>query len=460
MKKYLKIILMLILVTAFGVYISTTDKSQYSNQANEGYIEITLSQDSYFGDPVMLNEDTLIVGIYDGGDPKYPYHKDLYIFKKDESGWKKTQKISKNDIRSEVVESAPDNRTFTPDFNLAALHDGTLVVPEGYSEKMYLHFFEEQNNKWTHTKTESIHNIRSNTSDFHITQGHLKPISFFGDTLTLSFGDDFSRPYDTTRPDNIGSISSVLVFEKDATGWQKKYRIATHIDDPTDGPYTHIDVDPYEFGDATALSENLLAIGTPDVGQSRTGAVFLFEKEHSDLWKQVLEISKNDGGEGNLHIPIPEEMNRSNFGSAVALSKDGSVLVVGMPDYKDYTTDPIRSHGNNGLVYIFEKKEGAWEQTVKISHDSDDLRIPLDPEDRFGSSVALFESTLVIGAPGDGEVPASVFGGCEKMNRGAVYIFEKDIEGVWSQTLKITDARDKESVWGSLCHDSRDKKNT
>ena len=59
------------------------------------------------------------------------------------------------------------------------------------------------------------------------------------------------------------------------------------------------------------------------------------------------------------------------------------------------------------------------------------LDINLAQGDRFGSSVSYSNNTLVVGASGENA------GG---QDRGAVYIFEKDSNDEWSQTLKISDS--------------------
>ena len=239
------------------------------------------------------------------------------------------------------------------------------------------------------------------------------------------------------------SIDSVLIFEKDRSGWKQVWRIADHIDDRTEGAYTEVNARSYGFfGDEVELAdEDTLVISAN--GVYRMGAVFLFEKK-GDVWNRTLEISKNDGGVGFLNIAVEEESNREDFGSAVALS--GNILAVGMSAYGDYVDSAAeKSHGNRGAVYIFEKKNGSWEQVLKISDDSDDLKVSLDPEDNFGSSVALFGNVLAVGASGEGEASAdNFFGGYVKLNRGAVYLFERDRRGKWSQVFKISDMKDAE----------------
>ena len=58
------------------------------------------------------------------------------------------------------------------------------------------------------------------------------------------------------------------------------------------------------------------------------------------------------------------------------------------------------------------------------------MDIDLDDYDFFGKSVSYLDGTLVVGAVRDDD------NGIEK---GAAYIFEKDLNGNWAQTLKVSD---------------------
>ena len=78
--------------------------------------------------------------------------------------------------------------------------------------------------------------------------------------------------------------------------------------------------------------------------------------------------------------------------------------------------------GNSGSVYIFEQQaDGTWSQTSKITADDG------AGGDEFGHSVALDAGVAVIGAWGGG-------GG----NSGTAYVFEQQADGTWSQTTKLT----------------------
>ena len=93
---------------------------------------------------------------------------------------------------------------------------------------------------------------------------------------------------------------------------------------------------------------------------------------------------------------------------------DGNFVVVGSP-YSD------QGGVDRGAAYVYELVGGIWTNEVKLA--------PNDVEDskRFGVSVAISGSTIVVGAEWD------------STNEGAAYIFEYDGTS-WSQSAKLLSA--------------------
>lgn len=112
-----------------------------------------------------------------------------------------------------------------------------------------------------------------------------------------------------------------------------------------------------------------------------------------------------------------------NFAYATAIA--GEILAVGAPDARS------GDNSTQGAVYIFERNQGgpdSWGQVKKVFAPDGDY------QDRFGHSVALAGTTLVVGASN-----AYVNG---HGDQGAVYIFERDQGGAnnWGQVKKLTAA--------------------
>jgi hypothetical protein len=87
---------------------------------------------------------------------------------------------------------------------------------------------------------------------------------------------------------------------------------------------------------------------------------------------------------------------------------------------------PLKVIGVNlfqGAVYVFEYLDGNWVETQKLTA-SDGAR-----SDQFGQSIAVSDSTIVVGAP------LKVIGG--NFFQGAAYVFEY-LDGSWVETQKLT----------------------
>jgi hypothetical protein len=154
-------------------------------------------------------------------------------------------------------------------------------------------------------------------------------------------------------------------------------------------------------GTSVSLSSNgdILAIGAPlnDGNGSNSGHVRVY-KDSVGIWTQI--GSDIDG-----------ETSGDEFGRAISMSNNGSILAVGAPLNDGNGT-------NSGSVRVYKDSSGVW---IQIGQDIDGE----SSGDEFGSSVSLSSdgSILAIGAPlNDGNGNSS----------GHVRVF-KDLSGVWTQ---------------------------
>ena len=149
-----------------------------------------------------------------------------------------------------------------------------------------------------------------------------------------------------------------------------------------------------------------------------------------------------------------------NFGSSVALSRDGSTLVVGayLEQSNAWGVDGDESDNsltNAGAVYVFVRSADSWSQQayLKASNTGSD--------DYFGLSVALSAdgNTLAVGASGERSNAIGVDGDESNNslnNAGAVYIFVRN-GSMWSQQayVKASNTGNNDYFGGSvaLSHD-------
>ncbi len=162
------------------------------------------------------------------------------------------------------------------------------------------------------------------------------------------------------------------------------------------------------FGNSVAISGDTVVVGADqdDDNGDRSGSAYLYERNSKGKWVLVKKVLPSDG------------VTLDYFGNSVAIS--GNILVIGA------LLDDDRG-GDSGSVYIYERNQGGnnkWGQIQKISASDGSY------EGLFGSSVAISEDTVVIGATGDSD---------QGLYAGAAYIFERNSGGnnKWEEVKKI-----------------------
>ncbi|MCI5194239.1 MAG: hypothetical protein D3915_14110, partial [Candidatus Electrothrix sp. AU1_5] len=204
--------------------------------------------------------------------------------------------------------------------------------------------------------------------------------SIDGNTLVIGArGDDYS--------------GSAYVFVRDESRkWIQQTKLL-----PDDGA-----VYDY-FGKAVSISGDTIVIGAQgddDNGDYFSGSAYIFTRNGDGSWYQKIKL-------------VPDDVTtHSAFGCSVSIS--GDTIVIGSD----------RNHGNgyqSGSAYIFVRNgDGFWHQQAKL--------IPDASYSLFGSSVSISGNTVVIGSPGDDENGTEV---------GSVYVFVRNIAGVWNRQAKF-----------------------
>jgi hypothetical protein len=130
----------------------------------------------------------------------------------------------------------------------------------------------------------------------------------------------------------------------------------------------------------------------------------------------------------NIHILLRNELQKSKlvafdatqgdqFGYQVSLS--GNYALIGSPHDNEFGQ-------SSGSAYVFTRSAttGDWTLDVKLTATNS------APGDRFGESVSISGTRVLVGAPGK----SSAFGGS-----GVAYLFERQQDGTWKETGKLTD---------------------
>ena len=129
------------------------------------------------------------------------------------------------------------------------------------------------------------------------------------------------------------------------------------------------------------------------------------------------------------------------FGQSLALSADGTTLVIGVPNEDSNATgvDGTQSDNsatNSGAVYVFSRnRSGAWTQQAYVKASN------TEANDAFGSSVALSAdgSTLAVGAKFEASNATGIDGAQSNNSAnsaGAVYVFTRN-SGTWTQQAYV-----------------------
>jgi hypothetical protein len=248
---------------------------------------------------------------------------------------------------------------------------------------------------------------------------------------------------------NNGASNSgaVYVFKRDGSGdWiQDAYLKASDAE-----------ANDY-FGYSVAISGSTIVVGaygedssqttitnadgsaSSDNGAGNSGAVYVFKRDGSGNWIQDAYL-KASNAEAN-----------DWFGLSVAIS--GSTIVVGATDEDSNQTTITNTDGsassdnsasNSGAVYVFKRDAaGDWIQDAYLKASN------AEANDRFGRSVAISGSTIVVGAVYEDSSQTTITnadGAASSDNSatdsGAVYVFKRDAAGNWIQDayLKASNA--------------------
>lgn len=177
------------------------------------------------------------------------------------------------------------------------------------------------------------------------------------------------------------------------------------------------------FGERVMLSRDgtTALVGAKRDENSRgkeSGSVYVFSGTGGS-WKQEKKL-----------LPKGGDIN-DRFGSSIAISEDGTTILVGAPGDED------PNGVSAGSAYVFSKADGAWIQKAKLVPNDG------DQNDKFGSSVAMSAdgSTALVGAAHD-EDPIGT-------GAGSAYVFAPRGD-VWKQQTKLVPTQgDGDDAFGS-----------
>ena len=336
-------------------------------------VEESVAYDS-FGSSVALCGDTALVGApYDDTAAGFDAGS-AYVFVRDGALWTQQAKLSAGDAAAyDYFGSA-----------VALAGDTALVGARGDaksagSDAGSAYVFTRDGSTW-------VQQAKLTAADAAEGDRFGAAVALAGDTALIgAWGDD------TAAGTNAGSA---YAFVRSGTGWSQQAKLSAGDAEADDN-----------FGNAVALSGDTALIGAwgdDTAAAMHAGSAYVFVRSET-TWVQQAKLSRT------------EAAGDDNFGSAVALAGDTALIGT----WKDDTL----TAQDAGSAYVFVRAAGVWVQQAKLTTSD------AAADDRFGASVALSDTTALVGA-----------NGCDTtagMHAGASYIFRRD-GTAWAQQAKLT----------------------
>ena len=388
------------------------DTWAHSTKLEHGTKALTLNDDTYFGDSIVISSDgnTLFVGARHENTGDLFRSGAVYIFVKDAGAWVYDKKITHGTNGLTLAAY-----TYFGFSLFLSEDDSTLYVGSpGYNPEGFIlgtgavHVFtKNDSNEWAHNRK-----ITHSTNGLTLSSG-----DYFGTSLVISSDENTLYVGAFRDSSGVDRGGSVHIFTKNSSGkWVHDGKIGHGINELTLSP-----LDFFGYSLAVSQDESMLYVGAirdGGAGVSKAGAVYIFMKEN-DMWVPETRITHGTHGLALLKGDF--------FGSSLEISENGDTLYVGA--YNDDTGGT-----NKGAVHIFTRdEEDAWMHSGKIKDGVNGLSLP-----RFaslGTALAFSEDESMlyayIGARRDR-------GGYDGFTRGAVYIFTKNSENEWIFHKKIT----------------------
>jgi len=273
--------------------------------------------------------------------------------------------------------------------------------------------------------------IKTSTSEAYDNLVWHRSVALDGDTLVAgAYSEDSNATgINGDQSDNsaLGS-GAVYVFTRDVNNlWSQQAYIKGSNTEADDG-----------FGYQVAVEGDMLVVSAKGEASSATGingdqadnsapgagAVYVFTRDINDVWSQqaYIKASNAEAGDG---FGIWANVLDGDTLAVAAVGEDSSATGID-GDQSDNSADRA------GAVYVFTRDASdVWSQQAYIKASN------TEPLDFFGTSVALDGDSIAIGAVFE-DSNANGINGDQTDNSasssGAVYVFERDASGVWSQT--------------------------
>jgi hypothetical protein len=254
----------------------------------------------------------------------------------------------------------------------------------------------------------------SNTDEWH---RFGSSIAISGDTIVVG-----------APSEDTGALASgaAYVFVRDGTGWTQQAFLKAYNSDYRDF-----------FGRSVAISGDTIVVGAIGEDSAATGidgdmhnndayesgAAYVYQRSDTSWYQQAYLKASNTG-------------NYDFFGYSVAIS--GDTILVGAWGEDSAATGVNGDQTDNtapdsGAAYVFVRDGSSWSQQAYLKASN------TDPEDEFGSSVAVSDWRIVVGAPYEDSNSTQPYHGEDNNDArgaGAAYVFGRN-NSDWSQQVYL-----------------------
>ena len=285
------------------------------------------------------------------------------------------------------------------------------------------YLFERDRNTWLQSAY-----IKPSNPEVDALFGYSAAITADGSRIAVGAYDEDGSVASTNEFQDglVRGAGAVYVFDLDGDNWNQIGYLKASNAERGDSLGVAVTIsDDGKTVVATAQDEDGLIPGINNIPgpdyqddiRPTTGAVYAFAENDDGSWTQQAYIKASNTGAGDV------------FGSRLALSADGNVLVVGA-QYEDSDAQGIGGPQDNdaaqeaGAVYLFTRDGETWAQEAYVKGSN------TETFDEFGSSVSISSdgSLIAVGAYLE-DSAATGAGGDQSDNSmidsGAVYLFRR-----------------------------------
>jgi len=312
--------------------------------------------DVFFGTSVAVSGSTVVVGA-----PFDSVGGSAYVFNRQGRSWVETQKLTASDETGSEL------------FGSSVAISGSTIVVGAQTDQIgdnpsqgSAYVFNRHGGSWVEIQRLTASDGETN--------------DLFGNAVAISGSTILVNAIGRGLGGDVGQ-GSVYVFNHQGGSWVETQKLI--VSDGAAGD---------QFGWSVAVSGSTIVVGAPfadDVGTLGQGSAFVFNRQGGS-WVETQKLTASDGATGD------------HFGWSVATA--GSTIVVSA------VSNRISDLFSRGAAYVFNRHGMSWDETQKLSASDETIN------NFFGWSVAISGSTIVAGA---------IFNIAGVTNHGAAYVFNR-----------------------------------